>query len=1278
MERAAPTQTPGQQAVHRAEAAMAAADHPLLKVAHRSTTDQREAFLEQLYGDYAELQRQRDEIGGRKRQMDFDAYDSNQKGIHDVLFASTDAADGALGDWDTWERVDTVVKRYAYGRPRHAAPDKKEMSAMQSRLDAVHQALQERGAMVQSLAQNFETVQQELAGVLKLLRMKDNEIRTLSNQNSTATLQLRCVQRECAALRGLRSEGETSAVKEDLRFLIEANKTLEQENRQLRRRLNACEGAMATTPRASCKDAAPDVASRSRSPDADEAGASTASRPFDADLDRCVDDDAYRRALLHQNIPLSGAVVDAKREAEQWKRRLEAEVHSALETLDRDAMVVEQSVQVPAGRTGAPGPARMENGVFVSYATYQTAVEAQPWRKSVQVVAAPPLPTATAAAVPAAPLRATATADATVLTGTSSATKTAATGIVTSAAPSARTNLSPTPPLPQTASPEPDQPAPPPHPKEERKLRTSLHGTRRKKSAVTAATSAAMAAAAGAVSTKKAGGGGGGRRLSSAAQRGRRTTALSSNASSSTSVSGGAAALAQLKSAVLQCAELSRASALRRELLHVQWLRQQLHGERERVASLVAAQAEATKQEAAAAAAATAAQGPPRRPGPGHMTAESSGAVFVPPSLPMATKARQSAGSPRRVSASLVSVSDRLRHAVHESRPLTRDPDEGGGEVEGRPGNSGVRATSEDSRPSVSPAQDPLCSPSWAQATQTYAVLSPALSPSVPRARVETPPPSTRRPSSAASLTGTPADVAASASATALSRVGDAEPVHPPPVPAVTAVGRGDVRVGRLASEAAWLRLEMRRLRGDAVAFGDGVQEALRLLGTLFAQQQQRVQQTRDEERLVAMRVTAQTAMEEAAVARAVHLLEDRFGARLSHDLSAAGPLPDSATDEEWFANELRLAALEMVRETVQTHTAPADATAAPPPPGHRAAPSRESADDAAALARAFFEEDVLPNSLPWSKGLFGTAKRWGAPTDMGDAVDEDDVGTGKLLRGHGVPDRRQPLPHPSSRPLQPTQWYWKAPDPYGGRQPGASRPDTLPAPKERTGGLGTASLLVPNPPTWRLSPADVASIRPTVMRYDFSAAAQQAQQGVNEHVRRATAYIYGSQFDDFVREFIVPIISAATHVTAGTGMDVAMRTAVHQLRERARQRCKRGVRLLFNRVANNVRTRSLLRRTVHHGEGFVSYVGVLYNKWRKRLEEERRQMRAQQQGQRASLLSLLHLHMPAAAAPAAPAPPPSSAAHVSDSNRRPPRRPLQGSSYHFNDAKFDANKRTM
>ncbi|KPI89299.1 hypothetical protein ABL78_1632 [Leptomonas seymouri] len=1300
----------------KADAAIVAAARPLPALEHRSTADQRQAFLEHLYSDYNELHIQQGEIHERKNQMDFDMFESNQQQIHDILFAKVDTAGGALGDWDTWEKVEMLMKRYAYGRPRHTAQEREEAAAMRSRIEALNEILNERNATIQTLTQTCKATEQELGGVLKLLHMRGNEVKTLSNQHHTATLQLRYIQRECAALRGLRNEDETSLLKKDLSYLIEANKKLEAENQMLRARQQVVERlACASPPQTSLSQGG---LSGQQSPKhfsvfvpLQPLQQSTA----DSDvIDKCLYDDAFRSEFLKKEVPLSRAVVHAKHESASWKRRLEAEVSSAMEMLDFDAATPVQA----APSLISPRPARgvwqsslpqLDNGVFISYASYENAPLMRAEQSTIPMLVAPTtavasVPFSSSSAAPVGAAKVGAATNATAATATATA-PTAAT-FTTATAKAAATTATTT-----TAA-----------------AKTKMAAATAKTAAVTARDAAATAKTAGAITTTaeavrpavaatarvaaaaKAAVGApslaAGKKMPSvdASTTAGARASLPSEArktqhqstTSNTHMRGGTLgspaagvaaapgttaknaaqhemqtqehitdsetgrnpAFALLQSSILQCTELSRANAMRRELLHVAHLRQMLADKMARAASHVTAETARVSTPQQSALSYTEQQLPQQ----GQYSAMDSSVASPPVSDWLedehTTVQRPATSSPQQ-----------LRQMVYDNRsPLhaaiggeMRESD--GGEVQ---------------------CSVMLHAPDGYGATRTNS--------QVPSTCTPTPSPLSRLQSNGSEVR-------------CRGRVTDAG--------VVGAVARPPgQRALPLRQRAAILQQEVASLRRSVVTYSRELQDALAILGMLFEEREANVTQVMQEQvKDEAMEDAAERVLEEAALQRTAHICKKRFGTVLPADIFTPTRLPETATDEEWLVHELHSVAAAMIKESVH-QSAPssipdADGVVEGDDPrgqlqhpltsespssllSRQPAPQHQHQHYLSPAARDYFESEILqpfrlqPNlprgGAPHTK--FTTLNGAGWWDNDGEEDDEGASDVAGGIRGANLGGRAVGGVDGRSRmrPAPPTQWHWRTRDTHDAGTPsqGPAAVVRRPVVPTRQYVTFTAPLLTTAASVSQSSPASVQSIRPTVLRYDFGGARAARQRLVTENIQKRTAFLYGSQFEDFVRRYIVPIISTATGVSTGGEMSTAMRAAVQDLRKKERMCRKRGVRLLFNRVANNIRTRTLLRRKVYQGEAFVSYVGLLYRNWRTALERERRQLQLAKRSNCNALFTLLQLPTSSSAAETLTKPAPPSALPLGKPKpsasgfKRVMYGALDKSSFHFDEAKFN------
>ena len=244
-----------------------------------------------------------------------------------------------------------------------------------------------------------------------------------------------------------------------------------------------------------------------------------------------------------------------------WNRLLEAEVHSALEILDRDAAAplevadVVSSAAWPWRGTQSDGASQMQNGVFISHASYEGTPRKCSDEQTVPVLMAPtisPLPTATATAAATLPATTSSpTPPSSPLTGSSTAEmarrsaedEAAALSVPTVGALSAASDI-------ESAAASSDP-------------RKGVH-----KSVASVANDSARASHANAPAPQKT--------PHTAAHVPKRRSVV---------VAAAKPVFAPLQSAVLRCAELSRANAMRRELLHVARLRQMLADEMARASA---------------------------------------------------------------------------------------------------------------------------------------------------------------------------------------------------------------------------------------------------------------------------------------------------------------------------------------------------------------------------------------------------------------------------------------------------------------------------------------------------------------------------------------------------------------------------------------------------------------------------------------------------------------------------------------------------------------------
>lgn len=219
--------------------ALAALPLDLLGTIERHCTEnQRQVFLDRLYADYQELKKQNDEVFERKCEAAAAVYHSNKNEIDDILFGTSDEKEKNLGDWDTWERVETIVKHCVYSRPSDFSTHRKDLLAFQDRIETLNQSLLAQRQQIRNYNASLNDQQEELAALKNLLVLKERSIRTLRSERNFFQLQLRQAKRDMDLIRGTKATEEDELAK-DFRMLLEANRLVEKENIALRSKLHA-------------------------------------------------------------------------------------------------------------------------------------------------------------------------------------------------------------------------------------------------------------------------------------------------------------------------------------------------------------------------------------------------------------------------------------------------------------------------------------------------------------------------------------------------------------------------------------------------------------------------------------------------------------------------------------------------------------------------------------------------------------------------------------------------------------------------------------------------------------------------------------------------------------------------------------------------------------------------------------------------------------------------------------------------------------------------------
>lgn len=166
----------------------------------RSSNDEQQHFLDCLYANYAELHAQDVELQERKRAMVADTVGGNTTAMQRLISDKGSDADVELGDWDTWERVENLVRRHAYGRPHYAEEDVTTARAWRERAETLNEVVAAQKKRLLLASRTVQAAQEELCGLLSLLQIKDRDIRQLSASLKATTLQLRQAERDRVAL----------------------------------------------------------------------------------------------------------------------------------------------------------------------------------------------------------------------------------------------------------------------------------------------------------------------------------------------------------------------------------------------------------------------------------------------------------------------------------------------------------------------------------------------------------------------------------------------------------------------------------------------------------------------------------------------------------------------------------------------------------------------------------------------------------------------------------------------------------------------------------------------------------------------------------------------------------------------------------------------------------------------------------------------------------------------------------------------------------------------
>ncbi|ORC91249.1 uncharacterized protein TM35_000062540, partial [Trypanosoma theileri] len=204
----------------------------------RLPDEQRWHFLEQIYTNYEEVNAQQQEIAERRRKLKEERFQGNKDNIHNLLF--TEAAQtepSRFGDWDTYEMVQGVLNRFVYSRSQDGLKSTTAEEALNERIDILTNICTEQKDRIVSLETSLAAVQEELAGLMNILQMKENELKDVKTQSLVKDLKVSQLQRICDSMQESALVDEKGICK-DMRVLMDVNKSMEKENMRLRAALD--------------------------------------------------------------------------------------------------------------------------------------------------------------------------------------------------------------------------------------------------------------------------------------------------------------------------------------------------------------------------------------------------------------------------------------------------------------------------------------------------------------------------------------------------------------------------------------------------------------------------------------------------------------------------------------------------------------------------------------------------------------------------------------------------------------------------------------------------------------------------------------------------------------------------------------------------------------------------------------------------------------------------------------------------------------------------------
>nr|CCC92721.1 conserved hypothetical protein [Trypanosoma congolense IL3000] len=212
--------------------------------------DEKWSFLEKIYSDYEEMNTQQKEIAERRRQLDMELYEGNVERIEEILQLKDNRGDARDGDWDTYAKVEQIVKKFVYCRTNNIYRIDEVQEALEERIRLLTETEISQKQRIASLEEALSNVQTELAQVTRLLCMSERRVKVLKSESVVNAMKVRQLRRMQSFTAGA-GEKDESQLQQDMRILMKVNREMEKDCQHLRIELNM--GAMGVKKRAASR-----------------------------------------------------------------------------------------------------------------------------------------------------------------------------------------------------------------------------------------------------------------------------------------------------------------------------------------------------------------------------------------------------------------------------------------------------------------------------------------------------------------------------------------------------------------------------------------------------------------------------------------------------------------------------------------------------------------------------------------------------------------------------------------------------------------------------------------------------------------------------------------------------------------------------------------------------------------------------------------------------------------------------------------------------------------